>query len=135
MVEDSSDKKHIIAWYTDEKKILVVLVILATVMSLPYFRDFNIRFTGTHPALLALLGGAITTAVTYLPMKYADPKYAFSGAVLLGLLVAEMNIFGALDQFPTPVVLSFFFFMYFFGRQEADLLWPDTYKGGDSQTH
>ena len=117
-------------WYSDEKQVLVILIILAAALTLPYFRDFNIRFTETHPAILALLGGFITAVALYLPMRYADPKFAFSNAVLIGLLVAEFNVYGALSEFPAPVVVAFFFFMYLYGRNEAEHMWPTEYTKG-----
>lgn len=117
------------AWYSNNRTALALLVISASAMSLPYFRKFQDWFPNSHPAFSAILAGIIVTVVTYPPMRLADPKYAFSNAVLLGLLVAEFVVYGAPFDFPTPVALSFFFFMYTFGREESDHLWPDTYKG------
>lgn len=118
-----------VPWYDNNKTALALLVVLASAMSLPYFRRFQDWFPNTHPAFTALLAGLIITVVTYPPMRFAVPKYAFSNAVLLGLLVAEFVVYGAPRNFPTPVAISFFFFMYSFGAEEASHLWPDTYKG------
>ena len=76
-----------------------------------------------------IIAGSIVTAVTYGPMKFAEPKYAFSNAMLLGLLVAEFVVYGAPYQFPAPVAISFFFFMFSYGNEEATHLWPKEYKG------
>lgn len=116
------------AWYSNHRTLMVLFVVLGSSLSLPYFRKLNDWLPYTHPALLALVGGVITTIVTYLPMKYADPKYAFSNAVLVGLLVAEFTVYGAPFNFPAPVAISFFFFMYFYGREEAQHLWPPHVK-------
>ena len=61
-------------------------------------------------------------------MRYADPKYALSNAVLVGLLVAEFTIYGAPFDYPAPVAVSFFIFMYTYGREEAPYLWPKGYE-------
>jgi uncharacterized membrane protein len=108
---------------------IVLLTTLAAGLSLPYFRKFNELFPTTHPAFIALLSGILVSVLTYAPMRLADRKFAFSNAILLGLLVAEFVVYGAPFNFPAPVALSFFFFMFFYGREEATLLWPQTYEG------
>jgi hypothetical protein len=114
-------------WYQSSKIPLMYLVVLAASMSLPYFRKLNKIFPYTHPGLVAILSGVIVTLLTYGPMRYADPKYAFSNALLAGMLVAEFNVYGAPYDFPAPVAISFFFFMFAYGREEATELWPRTY--------
>ena len=116
-------------WYTNTRTLLVLLIVLGSSLSLPFFRKLLDWFPGYHPAFSAIVSGCIVTAVTYPPMRFADKKYAFSNAVLLGLLVAEFVIYGAPFDFPAPVAISFFFFMYMFGREEADHLWPEEYSG------
>jgi uncharacterized membrane protein len=116
-------------WFKNSRTALLLLVVLASALTLPYFRKFQDWFPKTHPAFLAMFAGVIITSITYPPMRYADPKYAFSHAVLLGLLVAEFVVYGAPFDFPAPVAVSFFFFMFTYGAAEADHLFPDTYKG------
>jgi hypothetical protein len=123
------------AWFSNRRTLVVLMIVLASSMSLPYFRKLNEWYPQVHPALLALVAGFFVTVVVYAPMQYGDAKYAFSNAVLLGLLVAEFVVYGAPFDFPAPVALSFFFFMFYWGREEADHLWPTdddklpTYKG------
>lgn len=112
-------------WYKDESVLLVILVVLGSSLTLPYFRVFNDMFPTTHPAIVALLNGLIVTIAFYGPMRYADKKYALSDAVLLGLLVAEFTVYGAPFDMPAPVAISFFMFMYMYGREEAPHLWPE----------
>ena len=128
MVE--TDMAEDAAWFSNRKTLVVLMIVLASSMSLPYFRKLNDWYPQTHPALLALLAGVFVTSVVYVPMQYGDAKYAFSNAVLLGLLVAEFVVYGAPFDFPAPVALSFFFFMFYWGREEADHLWPPGYKKG-----
>ena len=47
----------------------------------------------------------------------------------MGLLTAEFCAYGAPIGFPTPVVISFYFFMFYIGESEAEHLWPLTYTG------
>lgn len=111
-------------WIENRKTLMVLMIVLGSSLSLPYFRQLNVVFPHLHAALVACMAGVIVTLATYLPMAYADSKYAFSNAVLLGLLVAEFAVYGAPTEYPAPVVISFFFFMYFMGRNDADHLWP-----------
>lgn len=130
MVESvASDLSEDAAWFSNRKTLIVLMIVLGSSMSLPYFRKFNDWYPNTHPALTALMAGLFVTAVTYAPMLYGDPKYAFSNSVLLGLLVAEFVVYGAPFDFPAPVAISFFFFMFYYGREEAPHLWPPLYKG------
>ncbi len=116
-------------WYSNNRTMLVLMIVLASALSLPYFRKLQDWFPTNHPALSALMAGVLVTILTYGPMRYADGKYAFSNAILLGLLVAEFVVYGAPFDFPAPVAISFFFFMYMYGREEAEHLWPRDYKG------
>ena len=116
-------------WYENNRIPLMYLVVLASSMSLPYFRKLNEWLPNVHPGVVALLAGTIVTVLTYGPMKFTDPKYAFSNALLLGLLVAEFVVYGAPKHFPAPVAIAFFFFMYSYGLEEAPHLWPPQYKG------
>ena len=116
------------AWYSNQQSLVMVLLLLAAAISLPHFRTLNDMFPSTHPAIVALLSGFIVTLVVYLPMKYADSKYALSSAILIGLLVAEFLVYGAPKDLPAPVLISFFFFMFYYGRAESDHLWPKSYK-------
>ena len=116
-------------WYENAKAFFVMLIVFASCLSLPYFRKLNDYFPSWHPAFAALVSGVIVTVLTYPPMRLADRKYAFSNSILLGLLVAEVNIYGAPFSFPAPILISFFAFMYYIGRQDADNLFPDTYNG------
>jgi hypothetical protein len=116
------------SWYQNNKVPLMYLVVLMSSMSLPYFRKLNLWLPHVHPALVSLLAGLIVTVITYGPMRYTDPKYALSNALLLGLLVAEFAVYGAPKDFPAPVAISFFFFMFSYGNEEADHLWPPEYK-------
>jgi len=115
---------------TYNKKVVIILtIVLASSLSLPYFRKLNdVFFPTVHPALLALISGLMVTAFAYLPLRFADPKYAFSSAVLIGLLVAEFSVYGAPFDFPLPVAVSFFFFMFYYGYAEASHLWPQQYQ-------
>lgn len=103
---------------------LILMVVFAASMSLPYFRWFNTTFVDLHPGLAALASGVLATAATYPALRFADEKYAFSSALLIGLLVAEFSVYGAPLEFPGPVVVAFFFFMFFMGYEEAAHLWP-----------
>lgn len=111
-------------WITNRKRVILFLLVLLSSLSLPYFRSLNDAFPKAHPALIAIVSGLIVTAITYFPAVYVDRRYAVSHAVLLGLLVAEFTVYGSPIGFPTPVVLSFFFFMFYVGESEADDLWP-----------
>ena len=117
-------------WITNRRRVVLFTLVLLSALALPYFRALNDAFPMLHPAFSALMGGVIVAALVYFPMKYADPKYGFSHAVMMGLLTAEFTAYGAPIGFPTPVVISFFFFMFYIGESEADALWPKTYKGG-----
>lgn len=114
-------------WLTNRKRVILFLLVLLSSLSLPYFRSLNDAFPKTHPALIAMVSGLIVTAATYFPAVYVDKRYAISHAVLLGLLVAEFTVYGSPIGFPTPVVMSFFFFMFYVGESEADALWPIKY--------
>lgn len=116
-------------WITNRRRVILFMLVLLSALSLPYFRALNDIFSNVHPAFVALLAGLIVTAITFFPAKYADDKYGFSHAVLLGLLTAEFTVYGSPVGFPTPVVLSFFFFMFYVGEQEANELWPKSYNG------
>lgn len=114
-------------WLTNRKRVILFLLVLLSSLSLPYFRSLNDALPKTHPAIVAILSGLIVTALTYFPAVYVDKRYAISHAVLLGLLVAEFTVYGSPIGFPTPVVMSFFFFMFYVGESEADALWPPYY--------
>jgi hypothetical protein len=106
---------------------LIMLVTLCAAFSLPYFRKLNDAMPDVHPGLVAVISGIIVTAITYPALVLAEAKYGLSLAILQGLLVAEFVVFGAPPGFPTPVAISFFFFMLYYGFSEAEHLWPDTY--------
>lgn len=126
MVNDSVSKKDAEeAWYDNSRTVIVLLTILASAVSLPYFFKLQTMVPTAHPVLPAIAAGVIVALVTFPPMRFADPKYALSNSVLLGLLVAEFNIYGAPYEFPAPIAIAFFFFMYLFGRGEAAHLWPE----------
>lgn len=116
-------------WITNRKRLIMLMVVFIASMSLPYFRYFNEVFPTTHPAIVALLNGAIAATIAYFPMIYADPKYGFANAIMIGLLVAEFTTYGSPIGFPSPVVISFFFFMFYVGESEAAHLWPCSYGG------
>lgn len=116
-------------WISNRRRVILFMLVLMASLSLPYFRALNDVFGSVHPAFVALLAGFIVTAITFFPAKYADDKYGFSHALLLGLLVAEFTVYGSPIGFPTPVVLSFFFFMFYVGAEEAPQLWPNSYNG------
>lgn len=116
-------------WYNNWKFVLSIFIVLASAFTLPLYRNLNNYFIDKHPALLALFSGMIAAFMTYLPLLVLDPKYSLSDAILIGLLVAEFNVYGAPLDLPAPVVVSFFVFMYTIGRDEANFLWPTTYDG------
>ena len=116
-------------WITNKRRVILFSLVLLSSLALPYFRALNDAMPNLHPGLTALVSGMIITALVYFPMKYADPKYGFSHAIMMGLLTAEFTAYGAPLGFPTPVVISFFFFMFYVGESEADHLWPKTYTG------
>ena len=126
---ERDEEETIGEWYQNGKTALLLLVILASSLTLPYFRKFQDWFPQTHPAFASLFAGVIVVMMTYPPLRYADRKYAFSHAMLLGLLVAEFVVYGAPFDFPAPVAISFFFFMFTYGASEAAHLWPKTYHG------
>jgi hypothetical protein len=115
-------------WYENHKTVLVLLLVLAASLTLPYFRVLNDYYPNAPPALVAVLAGAIVAVVVYLPMRYGSPKYALSNAMLVGMLVAEFCVYGAPCTFPAPVAIAFFFFMFYYGFEEADHLWPANKK-------
>lgn len=117
------------SWYANTNTVVSLLIVLAASLSLPYFRKLNEWFPRHHPGLLALVSGTVVMILTYPAMRVADRKYAFSNAVLLGLLVAEFCVYGAPLDFPAPVAISFFFFMYSYGRVETEHLWPKNHTG------
>ena len=116
-------------WITNKRRVVMFAIVLMSAMSLPYFRAMNDYFPLIHPGLIAVLSGLIVMFLTYFPMRWADPVYGFSHALMMGLLVAEFTAYGAPIGFPTPVVISFFFFMFYIGESEASHLWPKTYTG------
>lgn len=116
-------------WYNNGRFLLSLIIVILSAFSLPLYRNLNIFFTNWHPAFHALIGGIIGAMLTYLPMLVLDRKYALSNAILIGLLIAEFNVYGAPLDLPAPVVISFFVFMYTIGRDEAVHLWPKTYTG------
>lgn len=111
-------------WITNRRRIILFALVFLSSLSLPYFRKLNEIWPHTHPVWPALLAGVIVAVLTYIPAKLVDENYGFSHAVLLGLLVSEFTVYGAPLGFPTPVVISFFFFMFYIGESEADALWP-----------
>lgn len=115
-------------WITNRRRVVMFAVVAVSALSLPYFRVLNEAMPKVHPGLVALISGLIMAALVYFPMKYADHTYGLSHAIMMGLLVAEFTAYGAPLGFPTPVVISFFFFMFFVGESEADHLWPTTYS-------
>lgn len=123
-----SDSENVV-WYNNTRTALVLLIILASALSMPYFRMLQEMFPERHPALVALLAGVMITLFTYPMMRFADPKFALSNAILLGLLVAEFVVYGAPYDFPAPIAISFFYFMYLYGRAESEHLWPENYHG------
>jgi hypothetical protein len=120
---DSEDKLGDI-WITNRRRVVLFFLVLVSSLSLPYFRKLNEIFPNAQPAFPAILAGIIVTCATYLPARYVDEKYALSHAALLGMLVAEFVVYGAPLGFPTPVVISFFYFMFYIAESEADALWP-----------
>jgi uncharacterized membrane protein len=124
-----SKSEHGAEWYDNTRTIIVLLIVLGSSITLPYFRKLLEWFPSQHPAVVALLAGVIVAVVTYPPMRFADRKFALSNAILLGLLVAEFVIYGAPYDFPAPLAVSFFFFMYMMGREGAEDLWPEEYQG------
>ncbi len=111
-------------WYENQKTFLLILLVLATSLSLPYFRVLNNALPDTHPVVVAGAAGMIITALVYLPMHYINSKYGLSSAVLLGILVAEFCVFGAPCNFPAPIVIAFFFFIFYHGYDEREHSWP-----------
>lgn len=126
---DFVSKQNGASWYDNTRTIMVLLIVLGSAITLPYFRKMLEWFPNQHPAFVALLGGFIVAVITYPPMRFADAKFALSNSILLGLLVSEFIIYGAPYDFPAPLAVSFFFFMYMMGRESAEELWPEEYKG------
>jgi hypothetical protein len=112
-------------WFEKPQAVLLLIAVLASSLSLPYFRALNDRLPDLHPARASLLAGLVVGLLTFPVMWYADNKFAESNSTLLGLLVAEFVVYGAPCEFPPPVVISFFLFMFYMGREEAEHLWPD----------
>ena len=119
-----SDTKLGEIWITNRKRLVLFALVLLSSLSLPYFRKFNELWPDVHPVWPALLAGVIVSIMIYLPAKLVDDKFGFSHAVLMGLLVSEFTVYGAPLGFPTPVVISFFLFMFYIGESEAEALWP-----------
>ena len=111
-------------WITNRKRLVLFALVLMSSLSLPYFRKLNEIWPNVQPVWPAILAGIIVSLVVYLPAKFVDEEFGFSHAVLLGLLVSEFVVYGAPLGFPTPVVISFFFFMFYIGESEAKALWP-----------
>lgn len=111
-------------WYENHKTLLLVLVVLSAALSMPYFRILNDNLMEIHPALVSIIAGIIIILASYLPLRYVSEKFAFSNAVLLGLIVAKFSVYGAPCNFPAPLLIAFFFFMFFFGYEEREHLWP-----------
>lgn len=126
----TSTKQTKIRWYFDENTIIMLLVVGATAFSLPMYRRLNDALPHVHPAAVSLISGIIAGLLALPFMMYADPKYGISSAVLLGLLVAEFVVYGAplKGDIIAPVAVSFFFFMFLYGLQEATHLWPVNYE-------
>jgi uncharacterized membrane protein len=124
---EGSEGGHYV-WIFDLKMLTALLIVIASALSLPFFRVMNEQLERTHPVMVALIAGAVVAVIAYPPMRVVDSKYALSNAALLGLLVAEFCIYGAPREFPAPVIISFFLFMYYMGRMEADHLWPERYQ-------
>lgn len=110
------------------KSLLSNLVIVTCSLSIPFFRVLSDWFPGQHPVFAALLAGLFISIVTYPAMLLADHKFALSNAVLLGLLVSEFTIYGAPYGYSSPLTVTFFLFMYYMGREEAEHLWPESYE-------
>ena len=112
-------------WYENQKAFLLILVVFAASLSLPYFRVLNDTLHDTHPVVVAVLAGVSMAAITYLPMHYINNKFALSNAVLIGLIVSKFCVYGAPCSYPAPLLIAFFFFMFFYGYEEREHLWPD----------
>lgn len=124
--EDKLKEKQ---WIRQPGQILLVLITLAAGLSLPYFRKLNELLNEQHPVIVSALSGFIVFVFTYPAAYFADRKYSLSISFLMGLLVSEFTAFGAPPGFPTPVAISFMFFMFYYGYAEADILWPTDYNG------
>lgn len=127
---DTSTKHTKIRWYFDENTIIMLLVVGATAVSLPMYRRLNDALPHVHPGAVAVIASFIAGMLALPFMMYADPKYGISSAVLLGLLVGEFVVYGAplKGEIIAPVAVSFFFFMFLYGLQEAAHLWPENYE-------
>ena len=116
------------AWYENQKAFLLLLVVLVAALSLPYFRILNDALPDTHPAVVSLIAGGVMTAVSYIPMYYINSKFALSNALLIGILVSKFCIYGAPCSYPAPLLIAFFFFMFFYGYEERTHLWPSDHQ-------
>ena len=121
-----TEKEENEIWFNNRKKVALFILACAVSLAVPYFRKFNEMWPHVHPVWPSILAGVIVALVTYFPAKYADSKYGFSHAVLMGLLVSEFCVYGAPKGLvSSPVLISFFLYMFYIGESEADHLWPE----------
>lgn len=109
-------------WDLQEYGVLLIVTMIG--LLLPYTRTINNLLPELPPAVTAIISGFLAFLVTYLPFTFVDKKYALSDATLVGLLVAEFAVYGGTIGATALVPLSFFLFMFSYGRDEADHLWP-----------
>jgi hypothetical protein len=93
--------------------IKLLIPLFAAFTPMLYERYLPSTFFQGHHVIKALMYGVLTTGITYLLMGIIKEKtYRLQKAVLMGLLVSELAIFHADDQFPSIVMIIFYMFMY-----------------------
>lgn len=126
----NNEKHSVLRWYYDPRSVILIITILAVAITLPAWRLLNDTFEWMHPALAAIIGGAITTLLVYPICSWADATYGLSTAVLLGLVSASFTVYGAplRGEVVAPLIIAFYAFHVFFGYTEAEHLDPPLYR-------
>ena len=110
-----------IKYYNHKVFLGILITLFASCAQVPlYWIEPPIKSLVKHNAWVALINGIIVTLLTYIPLQYVNTKKALSSSVLLGLLVAELTIYGNKGFLPGLSLIGFFFLMYYSALEESE---------------
>ena len=110
-----------IKYYNHKVFLGILITLFASCAQVPlYWIEPSIKSMVKHEAWVALINGIIVTLLTYMPLQYVNSKKALSSSLLLGLLVAELTIYGNKGFLPGLSLIGFFFLMYYSALEESE---------------
>jgi hypothetical protein len=80
-----------------------------------FMKDYEI-----NSAILCLFNGLFVAMITYIPFKLLFPDIALNCAVLLGLLISELTVFGNPGYVPGLSLIGFVFLMFYVALEESN---------------